>query len=244
MKIRTRLYTSAAGESAICLDDEDTLDIRRSLRLKDGESIVCFNGDGCEYLYRIESVDRKKIYLALLDTWKNPLDDLPETTVFIALTKGKTKDQIVKELPPLGISKIVWFLSERSVCRWDSNQEERLRKIAIESCRQCGRSSIPQINILDNLFMDICCNRELIPEKAFLFWEERQKSNSLEIEKTDKQVALLFGPEGGFTANEIEAAIKNGIRICTLGKRILRSELAVVVGVTLVQAQRGVFTGE
>jgi len=272
MKPRTRLYTPNAGAPTLNLSDPDSLAVRRSLRLAAGDFVACFNGDGREHLYRIESSIRGGLYLIWEKSFANPLDFLPETRIFIAATKGKTKDQIVKELTPLGATMIAFFTAERSVCRLESHALDRFRKIAVESCRQCGRSTIPAVEIYDRSLLELCGQPGLFPQQTLLFWEGESSVNSenrvgetsfspstgnldpamnrkavlspLRISDPEQPVALIFGPEGGFTGEEINAARDAGFSFCTLGLRILRSELAVIVGVTLAQVQRNLFAPE
>ncbi len=242
-KPRTRLFVPQAGASPLALTDPETLAVRRSMRLQPGECVGCFNGDGQEYLYYIEVSTRSLLQLALLESFLNPLDAIPETAIYIAATKGKTKDRIVKELTPLGAAAIVFFQAERSISHPSGQQSDRLKQIAVESCRQCGRSTIPDIIVTDDSLNRICETQNLSSQQCVLFWEETENSSPLVIEHPSKPLVLFFGPEGGYTRQEITIAQEHGVSICTLGARILRSELAVLVGVTLAQAQRGVFGG-
>ncbi len=240
-KVRTRIYCQESGSPQLVLDDEDSLAIKRSLRLHEGERISGFNGDGNEYIYSITKAPKNALHLTLLDSFPNPADQLPETTVYIAFTKGKTKDRMVKELPPLGATRIVFYSAYRSISQPDEKQLARLQKIAIESCRQCGRSTIPAVEIRQQNLIDIFKDQNHSYHDLILFWEEAGSDQAISIPDFQKPISLFFGPEGGFTQEEIEVGKEKGIHICTLGWRILRSELAVIVGVSLVQGRRGLF---
>ena len=242
-KPRTRLFVPQVGASPLALIDPESLAVRRSMRLQPGECVGCFNGDGKEYLYYIEVSNRSLLQLTLLESRPNHLDAIPETTIYIAATKGKTKDRIVKELTPLGATVIVFFQAERSISHPSGQQSERLKQIMVESCRQCGRSTIPDIIVTNNSLKGICETQNLSSQQCVLFWEETENPSPLIIKHPSEPLALFFGPEGGFTRQEITIAQEHGAAICTLGARILRSELAVLVGVTLAQAQRGLFGG-
>ncbi|RJP21220.1 MAG: 16S rRNA (uracil(1498)-N(3))-methyltransferase [Candidatus Omnitrophota bacterium] len=240
-KIQTRLYTLFAGEPYIDLNDGDSLAVKQSLRLKNGDVVACFNGDGNEYLYSIDQTSKTGFSLQFQKSFPNPADAIPAITVYIAFTKGKTKDRIVKELTPLGATKIVFYSAQRCVSHPDVKSIERLRKIAIESCRQCQRSTIPQVEILEKTLIQLFQDHNFLPASATLFWEEAGETPPLQISDPSQPISLIFGPEGGFTREEVDDAIKKGVTIRTLGKRILRSELAVLVGMILAQSQRNLF---
>ncbi len=241
-KLCTRLYSPEAGEKSLQLEDENTEAVRRSVRLKQGEQIACFNGDGNEYIYTIEASSKSQLSLVLEKSHPNPADNFPDTAIFIATVKGKTKDRIVRELPPLGASRIVFYVAERSISKLTQAQVNRLQKIAIESCRQCGRSTIPQVEITHHTIFDMLQKDEYRLGQKVLFWEKISESMPTLFVDSQAPVSLIFGPEGGFTTQEVNLMIEDGAGVYTLGKRILRTELAVIVGVTLIQAQRNLFT--
>ena len=240
--LRTRLFTPHAGETSLILTDADSLAVRGARRLKPGHRVACFNGDGREFVYTIDSCQRDSIVLTLVESDPNPCDEIPETTIFMAATKGKTKDRAIRDLTALGVTRIVFYRSERSICQPQNSMEPRFRKIAIESCRQCGRSTIPKIDALDRTLIDWFTSSEMPPWPTILFWEDAKESDTLSLANPHNPVTLIFGPEGGFTESEIKAARKHDAIVTTLGSRILRSELAVVTGTILVQARRNLFT--
>ena len=161
---------------------------------------------------------------------------MPETTIYCASVKGKNNDRIVRDVTPLGATRIVFYYAKRSVSRPEPDQQQRLQKIAIEVCRQCGRSTVPNVEILDQPISEAVDHQK----SAILFWESELKK-TLNIESPQKPIQLIFGPEGGFTDDEIKWAKQSGVQFSSLGPRILRSELAVAVGATLIQNLRGIF---
>lgn len=239
--VRTRLYAPQAGERLLILADSDTLDVKRALRLAAGDKVACFNGDGYDYIYQVENSSKRDMHLALERSFVNEADRLPETWVFVAATKGKTKDRIARDLPPLGATRIVFFHAERSVAQPEKHQEERLQKIAIEACRQCERSTVPRVEVTDASLPRILANESNFPNfpKQKIFFWERAEDGTVTPRVGAGPLALIFGPEGGFTAEEVHWMQSQGFMPAGLGKRILRSELAVVVGMTKIQGTRG-----
>lgn len=240
--IKTRLYHPQAGEGCLLADDAETASIQKVLRLKPGDPIAAFNGDGVEYIYQIDEAGKKTLEGLKVDEFRNPLDALPTTQVWIASTKGKTKDRMVRDLPPLGVTSILFYIAERSVSQPDRKQTERLQKIAIEACRQCGRSTIPSVTIHEQPLHQVWEQTQELDGSTIVFWED-ETAQDLSLEgRGEEPVRLIFGPEGGFCPAEVDYASQRGAKRVSLGPRILRSELALVVGVTLAQSQRGLLT--
>lgn len=241
-KPKTRLYAPSAGYSILLLDDADTLAVRRTLRLSQGDSVACFNGDGWEYLYSVEYSKSDSLSLSLVDQFENPCDQLPPCTVLTAATKGKTKDRIIRDLTPLGITHSIIYHAQRSVCHMDTKQTTRLQKIAIEACRQCGRSTIPTVEVFEQNFMDFLEKNHIQPQQTLVFLEHSEQNSTLDPFAVDSIQTLIFGPEGGFTPHEVDYIHKSGLQTASLGHRILRSELAAVVGVSLLQYRKGLLS--
>jgi len=239
---RTRLFVPAAGEPFLDLCDRDSLAVRRALRLRKGDAAACFNGDGREYEYGVESSKPTSLLLRLENSHPNPRDVLPECSVFIAATKGKSKDRIVRDLPPLGATRIVFYRAERSICRMMDDPDGRLPKIAIEACRQCGRSTIPRVVVEDASINDFFEKEKWPPDRVVFFWEEAESIPSFRVPNDRSPLILIFGPEGGFSPEETDFARRQGFQFGALGSRILRTELAAVTGLVLAQAQRNIFT--
>ena len=237
--IQTRLFASEAGLPQLTLLDEDSLGVRRTLRLQSGDRIACFNGDGMEYVYEMNESSRNSLRLSLIHTQTNPRDPIPKTCLWIAATKGKTKDRMVRDLTPLGVTRIAFYRADRSVCLPQPDAQPRLQKIAIEACRQCGRSTIPSISVLDINLPMLFASEKISPSQTILFWEQCNSSFPVTLPAVQDEIALIFGPEGGFSEKETQWFQSIPLPIATLGKRILRAELAVVVGTTLFQSARG-----
>ena len=232
-KVRTRLYLAEAGASSLQCKDSETLGICKTLRLAETEQVAVFNGDGREYLYGIDNSTRSSLSIRLLDSSLNSKDPLQDIWVYIAATKGKARDRMVRDLPPLGVTKIFFYQAERSIAKLDSEQDDRLQKIVIEACRQCGRSTIPSVNILEKPLSGLLEENYFPPEQSLFFWEGEEEFFHKESLHNRSAVFLVFGPEGGFSPEEVNEMKKHNLPTMGLGPRILRTELAVVVGVTL-----------
>lgn len=234
--VRTRIYHPNAGLPELIADDPDTLGVAKTMRLKQGDLFGCFNGDGKEYLYKIESIEKRLLTSTLRSSEENPRDPKQELTILLASTKGKTKDQMVKELTALGATNIMIYHAVRSVSIPDESKTEHLQKVATEACRQCERSTIPTVTIASCFLHQL--DENLFDNQLICFYEKANSGELPQVNENKSALTLVFGPEGGFTNEEIEFLQNHNANLCSLGRRILRAELAVSVGATLVQFQR------
>jgi 16S rRNA (uracil1498-N3)-methyltransferase len=234
--IRTRLYHPNAGLPELIADDPDTLGVAKSMRLQPGDWFGCFNGDGKENTYTVTSTEKRMLTATLQSSEENPRDPKHELTVLLASTKGKTKDQMVKELTALGATSIIIYHAVRSVSLPETNKTEHLQKVAVEACRQCERSTIPTVEIAPHFLHQL--DKDVFQNQLICFYERSNQDDLPAIENQESPITLVFGPEGGFTDEEIALLQKHDAKLCSLGRRILRAELAVSVGATLVQYQR------
>lgn len=235
--IRTRIYHPNAGLSEWMADDPDTLGVARTLRLQQGDLFACFNGDGYENVYSVQSVDKRLLTATLLHREINPRDPQQELTVLLASTKGKTKDLMVKELTALGTTRIVFYHAVRSVSLPDEKKTDQWLKAAVEACRQCERSTIPNVDLSPHPLHHL--DAEIFHSQLICFYEKSKPENTPVIYDKNLPITLVFGPEGGFVDDEIDFLKQHNAQLCSLGRRILRAELAVSVGVAIVQFQRG-----
>jgi len=235
---RTRLYVPDAGRPHLILTDPDSLGVRKTLRLQTDDVLACFNGDGMKYFYRVEDSSRNRLQLSFLESAVNPADEIPLTWIFLAATKGKTKDRMARDLPPLGATRLVFYRADHSVCLPSLDAQPRLQKIAIEACRQCGRSAIPIVEVMNDPLSIVYERESIDPIHSLLFWESMNPSDDWRQNQYAETAALIFGPEGGFSEEEIRWFQSRNIPLASMGRRILRTELAATVGTTLVQSHR------
>lgn len=233
--VRTRLFLPGAGAEFIDAGGRESMAVRRVLRLAEGDAVGAFNGDGMEYVYRVENGHFGAFPLRLEHSFKNPRDPRAPLTVLLAATKGKTKERMVKDLTALGAARIGFYEARRSVSRPERNLEDRLGKIAVEACRQCGRSTIPSVEVTGASLGGL--PDDWFGTQTIVFWENETSPPPDRL--TLESLTLIFGPEGGFADEETAWARERNFGFCGLGPRILRSELAAATGAALAQSRRG-----
>ena len=239
-----RLYIDAelTINSSISLDERHRHHLLNVLRLKTGTDIVLFNDKGGEYTATLQiSGKRADAHIHRFnDTHReSPLD----LHLVQAVSRGDRMDFTLQKAVELGVNKITPVFSERSIRKPDDKQLSKKfnhwKGIVISACEQSGRCKLPILN----------------PPVDFTEWlAARYNSNvhrfildpaAAENFKPEglTSIALMIGPEGGFSDKEIEYAISKGWTSVTLGPRILRTETAGIVAVTVCQALSGDLLG-
>lgn len=237
-----RFYIPSTVEGAgVTLSGSDAKHIRAVLRMKTGDSIFLFDDAGSEYRGEIASFAPEGIGVRVLQKYPSKSESQSRITLAQAVLKDRKLDEIVRQATELGIASLVPFLSQRSVSRPGidrlMSRKRRWEKIAAESIKQCGRSLAPEIRPAESfggMLQDIQGCRIKIA-----FWENESTPVSMERigirPEGDDTVAVLVGPEGGFTEDEIEQAESAGFVTCSLGPRILKADTAAIAACTLVQ---------
>jgi len=219
----------------------DARHIINSLRLKPGDRIGLFDGTGKQYEAKISSLSSAKVEVSVLGSSDPGVESPLELVVAQSFLKEGKMDDLVRKLTELGISKWIPFISDRSVPRPDDKRilarTKRWEKIAKEAAKQCKRVKITGIGKTVSFEEVIALEKEF--DLKIVFWENEKNlldPKSLAAEHGDlKKVLVMFGPEGGFTVNEIEKAKESGFITVSIGPRILKAETAAVCACALMQ---------
>jgi 16S rRNA (uracil1498-N3)-methyltransferase len=224
------------NESKIVLSIDETRHLRDVLRLREGENVQVFDGEGKEFACEIETIGKKESVLKIIEkiSPKSPESDL-DLTLAVALLKGEKFDLVIQKAVELGVTKLVPIITKRTDVKLNdaSKKIERWRKIILEASKQCGRAKLMPINapIEFNSFLKTA-------ESGKILFSEHGGEIFSSI-KSDKKITALIGSEGGWDSSEIELAKENGVQIITLGGRILRAETAAIVIPALLQNHFG-----
>lgn len=212
-------YTDDIRRGIAIFTPEDARHATRVLRLKDGENITVVTGE--------------QRFLAAFVPGEMPgarlLDPLPSTeagvrvTLYQGLTKGERMDYTVQKCTEVGIHAIIPCMMQRCVARDGDSKQARWQRIAREAARQAQRTKVPVVGNL--LSFEEMCEALTRHDQALVPWEEGGQSLT-QVYTGAKDIALVIGPEGGITPEEIEQMQATPV---TLGPRILRAETAGLV---------------
>ncbi len=230
----------AIGEKSIRITGEDVNHIKNVLRLKCDEQIIISRRDAKESDedYYCSIAEIASDYITANIDWTEVSRELKNRIyLFQGLPKADKMELIIQKAVELGVYEIIPVNTERCVVKLDGKKEEnkikRWQAISESAAKQSKRSIIPEIKSpmkLPEVFkyakeqkISVC----LIPyEAAKEISHTRKIISGIE---TGQPVAVLIGPEGGFAPQEVEAAIQNGFTAVTLGRRILRTETAGIM---------------
>jgi 16S rRNA (uracil1498-N3)-methyltransferase len=216
----------------------------RVLRLKEGAEVELVDADGGRHAGVIEEVGAKALTVRICaSSAPAEKDDGLRITLYQGLPKGDKLDLILQKCTELGIAEVVTFDAARSIVKLrgekSANRLSRYEKIVQEAARQSGRSAPPRVAIGGTLKEVLCDAGQTV---KLLLWEGEEKTTlrqCLGKYAAPESVAVVVGPEGGLSAEEVEQALACGFTPVTLGKRILRTETAGLAMVSILQFHWG-----
>ena len=242
----TRFFVEAQDLSGDVLHlTGENLRHARVLRLKTGEKLLVCDGQGREALCAVGEVESSEMELEVLERRDSETEPAVRVSVYMAFPKADKLEHVIQKATELGAFEIVAFPSLRCVSRPDEKslrkRIERWQKIALSAAEQSGRGRIPEVVVLDSFREAL--KRAAKADRAILLYEnERSTTLKMALEKAPfASVSLMSGPEGGLEEKEVREAMEAGLRVCTLGSRILRCETAPLCALSAVMYAAGEF---
>lgn len=226
--------------NTVIITGKQARQLKEVLRFAAGDRIVVLDNSEreLEYLVDILDITSSKV-VGTISGWQSTSRE-PEIkiTLYQALLKGSKFDQVVQKCTEIGASAFVPVLCERCIARAPGESRAvRWQAIITEASEQSGRSRVPALYPL--VSFEQACNQaegfSLLPwENEAVFGIKAAMTSAEEV----SSMSIFIGPEGGFSACEVEMARSKGIIPVTLGKRLLRAETAGLVALTAVLYQR------
>ena len=213
------------------------------LRLREGDRVTLCTGDGTDHLCTVSDVSPGQYSLVIDSTEPSAAEPRLRCSVYMAFAKSDKLEHVIQKATELGAYEIVAFPSSRCVSRPDDKslqkKLERWQKIAAEAAQQSGRGTIPQVLALPSF--DAALARAAQAELPVLLYENEDNYSLRHAAEENRflSAAVMTGPEGGFSAEDVEKAQAAGLKICTLGKRILRCETAPLCALTALMFASG-----
>lgn len=215
--------------------------LTRVLRLKEGDSIILFDGDGSNYSGEIREIRRQRVLVRLIGSQLAGNESALEITLVQAVSRGERMDYSLQKATELGVKCIQPVLSSRVGVRL---KEDRMPKrlahwqgVVVSACEQSGRAVVPEVkqpvSLAHWLSADDRSLRLVLDPSAV------QKLSA--ISPTGNAISLLVGPEGGLSAAEMEEVMLKGVSAVSLGPRVLRTETAGAAAISVLQAIAGDF---
>jgi len=200
------------------------------LRLRKGEKVVIFDGSGSEAVVELTLVSKKGVEWKVLEERQNESESKIKINLYQALPKNPEKfEMVLQKGTEVGIVKFVPLITARTE-RQSLNKIERLGRILKEAAEQSGRGIVPELCEAVK-FADVLKSApEGLNILAHPTGEKSLKEALADFSGKGISIVNIFvGPEGGFTENEVSDAVRVGVEVVNLGKRILRAETAGII---------------
>ncbi len=227
--IRLFVETSLRAGTAIPVSEAQAHYLAKVMRLQPADTLLVFNGQDGEWQARVEQIGKKDVTLRAQHATRTQAAE-PDCWLCFALLKRQKIDMVVEKATELGVSVIQPVITART--QGDHVNLDRLRAIAVEAAEQCERLAVPEIRAPVKLPQLIAA----WPEGRALYMADERRTAKIP-RYTAAPCALLVGPEGGFTGEEVEGIGAHPlVTRVSLGGRILRAETAAIAGLALLLA--------
>ena len=206
------VYHEQCGENSLILESENHKYLFKVRRHKIGDIIAFRNlKDAKLYEYSVESIDRRQAILTLKNAYEKIVESDKKLRIIWSVVDPKTIEKQLSYLNEMGVDKISFYYADYSQKQFKLNFE-KYEKILINSSQQCGRSSIMQLELIEDIGSLQNCYMLNFSTKM--------------IDEVDDIQTIIIGCEGGFSNNEVEQFAQDKI-VGLKSNLILRSETAI-----------------
>ncbi|MCQ2529893.1 MAG: 16S rRNA (uracil(1498)-N(3))-methyltransferase [Lachnospiraceae bacterium] len=223
---------------------DDVNHIKNVLRMKVGEELLISDGEGTDYHCRISAFENEEVLCQVLDTETSCSEPNVQFYLFQGLPKADKFEHIIQKSVELGVYEIIPVEMVRSIVKYDAKKQkaklERWQKIAEGAAKQSRRGIIPEVKAPMNMAKALEYAKEnldliMIPYENF---KNMQSTKELIASiQPGMKVGFFVGPEGGFEPSEVKDAEESGAVQISLGSRILRTETAPLMLLSVLMFQ-------
>ena len=222
------------------LPDEEAQHLSRVLRLKKGDEIAVFDGEGHEALARIASVTSRRVSVEVVE----PRAAVPEPRVAVtlaqALLKSDKMDRVIRDAVMLGAVAVQPFVSRRTDVPMKAvakgGRQDRWDRTVIASAKQCGRAVVPRVHEAKEFAALL---QSTTGRTRLMFVEPGAGNDVAELTSLDGQqpseAIVMVGPEGGWDPREITEAAAAGVTLLSFGARVLRADAAGAAAISVLR---------
>jgi len=235
-----RVYVDAVLSQGLHLELPPAAGVHlaKVLRVRSGDELVVFAGDGSEYPASVESVRGSRVSVAIGAARAPDRESPLAVTLVQCMARADRMDVIVQKATELGVARIIPVQSRRGVVRLDpaqaASKAAHWRAIVVSACEQCGRNRLPSVETPRRLLEYL---GSLASGSARLLLDPGGKPRR--AAPIGAEVTVAIGPEGGLDEEEIEAFRLAGFESMRLGPRVLRTETAAIAAVACLQDRYG-----
>ena len=236
---RIYLPVPLATGATVTLDKQTAQHVVRVLRLRAGETLILFNGEGGEFEATLDCAERHAATVKIGRFIARSAESKLVVTLAQGISRGERMDYAIQKAVELGVTHIVPLFTEFCVVNIQKEREEKRlahwQGIIIAACEQCGRNIIPTLSAPLNFkhwLADASASLKLL-------FDPYATQHLAQLASPSGDVIILIGPEGGLSDGETAAAKQAGFSAVQLGPRMLRTETAPVAALAAVQTLWG-----
>ncbi len=223
-----RYYFEKIENNQVVLLGGEAQHLTKVRRAQIGDSIVAFNGNGLDYVLKIANITKDKVVADILEKKENRAVGENNITVYLAMIKNEALTEVIDHLAELNVKQVKLFKSDFSVAQIEEKKLDKLKSISIQASKQSERATIMDVSIINKKDIE----KDIFEYKNRFFAYE---DSTGKIEPFAGDFAVIIGPEGGFSPSEV-AHFSKFCNNVSLGKTILRAEVASVVAVATLKA--------
>jgi 16S rRNA (uracil1498-N3)-methyltransferase len=239
MSARVFVDVECAPGDLVAVPPADVKHLTHVLRLKAGDEITLVSHQKA-WRAQLEAVQGTRVLARVRAPVSNGHELPCELIVLQGLPKGSKMDTVIEKVTELGASHIVPMVCERSCTRPSSAKLERWRRIARAAAAQSQRLAVPRVE--DALPLPHALDRLSGRARLLVAWEQAPAgslTSALRATAAESALAILIGPEGSFTAGELDAMREADGAFVSLGRTTLRTETAAAAAIAAICALRG-----
>jgi len=226
------------------LEAQTHIHATKVLRLKVGDQFALFNGDGFDYVAKVIEISKHKTTVEIINQYEVNHESPLKITLAQGLAAGDKMDWIIQKAVELGVHTIQPLLTERSIIKLDRERAdkklEHWKTVVISACEQTGRSTIP--DVLSPIQLNYWLSEETLKtDNLKLILTPSKAQNINKLDKPSNSIVFMVGSEGGFSEKEMTLALNQSFIPVNFGQRILRTETASIVALSILQNLWGDF---
>lgn len=232
---------SLAVDDHVKLSDDAFQHSVKALRMSSEQPLYLFNGDGNNYQAELVTVDKRSAAARVIAVEANETESSVSVHLGQVISRGDRMDFALQKSVELGVAEITPLFSERCGVKLTGERlekkQQQWQKVVVSACEQCGRSRVPVVHpaqTLTNFVEQVTADLKLTLD-PYAPLPLRQLTDA----EQPTSVALLIGPEGGFTEAEVDLAKHGQFKPIRIGPRILRTETAALTALSVIQYELG-----
>ncbi len=234
-----RVHVPDLKPGIACLCREESHHAINVMRVRPGDSVVAFDGEGKEGIAVIIASKRNAVEIDISDVAARPFDTTIQLTIAVAMGKVHRQGYLIEKCTELGVAAIWPMLAHRSVSIPKDRATEKHQRRAIEAAKQSHRAWVPRIRSPQD-FENVIAQRSSFDMAFIADMTKSPRRLSLAIADVpiESKILAIVGPEGGWTDEEREQAKDRGFSSVSLSSTILRTETAaaaICAGIAMLE---------